>query len=133
MKFMAQGVMRSSPNFKARWKMEPLSFDTGVSGSCKVAVGAISANIGVIPIRLAIPFLKRRRMPLMGAIGPIQVKLNPLELQLEHLRLHFGGVLGEKGLQGEIDLQVACQTEMEVAGDIPIKLSSVCLNLEEAE
>src|ERR1017187_8427715 len=102
MNFKAHGKMRSNPSFNAKVKMDPLQFETSASASCECEVGRVSAHIGEIGIRFAIPFMKpRRKMPLVASAG-------------------------------EVDAKVACETEMDVEGKFPVKVGRINLDLCEA-
>ena len=125
------------PSFASQVRMQPVALEAKISGGFKVGVSAISANVSAIPIRLAIPFLKTRRsspLPLLAVIGPFHLRLKPFNIELMDLDFHVDALLGKgKGLQGEIKGEIGCHTEMEMEGELPVKLSSVCLNLAEEE
>jgi hypothetical protein len=64
MNLKARGKMRSSPFFNAKVKMDSLQFETSANASCDCEVGRVSAHIGEVGIRFAIPFMKpRRKLP----------------------------------------------------------------------
>jgi hypothetical protein len=133
MNFKAHGKMRSNPSFNAKIKMDPLQFETSANASCECEVGRISAHIGEVGIRFAIPFMKpRRKLPLVASVGGFHIGLRPFQLRLKGISLHVAGVLGTKGSAGEVDAKVACETEMEVEGKIPIKVGRINLDLCDA-
>jgi len=134
MNFKAQGKMRSNPAFNAKIKMDPLQFETSASASCECDVGRLSAHVGEIGIRFAIPFMKpRRKLPLVASVGGFHMRLRPFQVKLRGIGLHVAGVLGTQGSAAEVDAKVACETEMDVEGKFPIKLGRINVDLCEAD
>ena len=133
MNFKAFGKMRSNPTFNAKVKMDPLHFETSANASCEGEVGRISAHVGEIGIRFAIPFMKpRRKLPLVASVGGFHIRLRPFQMRLKGISLHVAGVLGTKGSSGEVDAKVGCETEMEVEGKFPIKVGRINVDLCDA-
>ena len=58
MKFKVLGRMQSCPSVKLDTDISPLDFKTSVNGSFYGELGPFAAQIGEIPIRMTIPFLK---------------------------------------------------------------------------
>lgn len=134
MNFKAQGVMRSKPSIKSKIRMDPLQFDTSASGSFDCEVSRISAYIGEIGVRFAIPFMKpRRKLPMIASVGGFKIRLNPFQLRSKGIGLHVKGILGTKGSAAEMDMDVSCETEMEVAGKVPIKVGRIQMDLCEVD
>jgi hypothetical protein len=134
MNFKAQGKMRSNPAFNAKIKMDPLQFETSASGSCECDVGRLSAHVGEIGIRFAIPFMKpRRKLPLVASVGGFHMRLRPFQVKLRGIGLHVAGVLGTQGSAAEVDAKVACETDMHVEGKFPVKVGRINLDLCEAD
>lgn len=134
MKFKARGTMESTPGFKSKLRMDPVQFDTSASGSLKLAVSPLSAKVGEIPIRLAIPFMKpRRRIPVVMSLGSFRIKIDRFKIKVRGISVDLGGTIGTKGVAAEVDCDVTCRTEMEVAGKVPLKLGSIKVNLAEEE
>jgi hypothetical protein len=130
MKFKGHARMGSNPSFTVDAKVEPLGFESSLAGAIEGMIGAMAASIGEIPIRLTIPFLKRRGAPpVVATVGGIAVKLRPLSVKVGAESLHMKGILGTKGIEGKVGCQVACRTEMEVEGRVGGKLGSVVLQL----
>ena len=116
--FYAKGVMRSNPDFSIDAKIKPIGFDVSASGLVEGTVGAISATIDEIPVRLTIPFLKGRRKPqVVASVGGFKIRLEPFNIKLEGKSVRLTGVFGTEGITGQLDTAVACQTEMEVTGE----------------
>jgi hypothetical protein len=130
MKFKGHARMGSSPSFTVDAKVEPVGFESSLGGAIEGTVGAIVASIEEFPIRLAIPFMKRRGdPPVVASIGGFKAKINPLSVKVAAESLHMKGIFGSKGIEGKIGCQVACRTEMEVQGRVGGKLGSVVLQL----
>lgn len=130
MKFKTHGIMQSTPRFKMNARVEPVNFDTRVSGSFDAEVSSISVTIDAVLIRLAIPFMKPRcKLPKIASIGGFKIKLAPFRIKVEEASLHLHGVLGTKGIKGEMDTQVACKTKVEMEGELCGKVGTVELNL----
>jgi len=133
MKFKTFWKMRSSPNFKVNADMEPIGLDAGLEGAFEAGVGAISASIGEIPVKVAIPFLKRRGKILVASVGGFKVKLDPFHVKLDCARLHLKGVLGQGGIKGSMECKVACRTEADMSGEVTGKPGILKLDLGEEE
>jgi hypothetical protein len=132
MKFNAFGLMRSNPGFTMENHAGPIDFSANVKGSAKASIGAISIKVGEIPIKLRIPFLKHRHLPLViGSIGGTTLKSDPFSLSIEEMGLSVNGILGnrEKGLHVRTDAKVTCQTEMEASGRVGGKVGIGSIDL----
>lgn len=133
MKFKAHGLMRSNPSFNAKVKVDPVEFDTGLSGALGFEIGPVRAYIGEIKVRFAVPFLKpRRRLPMIATVGGFGIRLNPLRIQSKGIALRAAGIMGTKGSQADVDVGVKCQTEMDVDGNLPIKVGRIHVDVCEA-
>jgi hypothetical protein len=135
MNFKAHGVMRSNPSFKNKVKMDPIQFDAKTEGSFDLEVGDLSLHIGEIGLRFAIPFMRPRgRLPMVATIGDFRIKTRPFSVRSKGIGVHVYGVVGkDKGLQGDIDVDVKCKTEMDVEGNVPVKVGRVQVDLCEAD
>src|ERR1035437_6462966 len=92
MKFKTHAMMRSNPDFDVDAFLEPVSFNFEVTGSFFGQIGKISASVDKIPIRLAIPFLKRKQQMLtVASIGGFNVKINPMQIQIEKANVQANG------------------------------------------
>ena len=134
MKFKARGGLKGNPELAARVKMNPLRFETAVAGSCECRVGAISAHIGDIRIRAAIPFLKpRRKLPLLATIGGFRIRLKPFDVRCGTKGIEVAGILGMDGINADVDARLACQMEGDVEGHLPMKSGRIHVDLDEGE
>jgi hypothetical protein len=125
--------MRSNPTFNAKVKMDPVEFDTSVSGSLGLDLGSVNAYVGEIGVRFAIPFLRpRRKLPLIATVGGFRIRLSPLRIQSKGVAFRVGGVVGTKGTTADLDVGVKCQTEMDVQANVPVKVGKIQVDLCEA-
>jgi|GEM_PF-1707170 len=116
MKFKVFGRMQSCPSIKLDTHINPLDFNIAINGAFSGKVGPFSADIGEIPIRIAIPFLKRR--PVVASIGGFPIALDRFQIDVEKAALELNGVLGLKGINASVDSQVDCSTDVELKGDV---------------
>lgn len=134
MKFNARGQLKGNPEFSAKVKIDPLRFDTKIGGSCDIHIGAITGEIGEIRVRMAIPFLKRRRKPpVVATVGPFPINLKPFDICCGTRGVQVGGVLGTEGIGAHAETRVACQMEGNVEGDMPVKHGHLHVELDENE
>ena len=114
-----QGVMRAWPTCKVDAKVKPIAFESSACGTFAVEVSSISAAIDAIPLRMAVPFLKRqRRLPVVSVLGGFKIKLDPLQVKVEGSSLNVKGVLGTKGIESQLNCQVDCKMEFDLEGDL---------------
>lgn len=133
MKFKTFWKMRSSPDFKVDADMEPIGIDAGIEGAFEAAIGAISASVGAIPVRVAVPFLKRRGKVLVASVGGFKARIDPMHLKLGCARAQIKGTLGEKGIKGKMDFKVACRTEADMCGEVTGRPGAIRLDFGEEE
>jgi hypothetical protein len=134
MNFKARGRLQVNPEMAAKVKIEPLRFETGVAGSCECRIGAISAHIGDVRIRAAVPFLKpRRKLPLMATVGGFRIRLKPVDIRCGTDGIEIAGILGLDGIRSEVDARLACQLEGDAEGQLPMKSGRLHFDLEESE
>ena len=114
MKIKFRGTMRSNPSVALASRVGPVRFSTHVEGGASGEVGELRVAVSEVPLRLRIPFLKRRHgLLLIGAVGPMELKVDPLSLALREVRLGAEGVLGGKeGLTVVTEGKVACESTL---------------------
>lgn len=133
MKFNSRIAMESRPDFHLDGVLAPLGFDASLHGGCHATLDSVSLTVGEVPIRLAIPFLKRRRPPVFVSIGRFKATLGPLRLTTEGMHFELKGVVGTDGIRGEAKGGVDCETEMRVDGDIRGQAGKLTVEFDEAE
>ena len=130
MKFKAHALMRSHPEFTVDAKVAPVGFESSLSGSVEGAISSISAAIDEFPVRLAIPFMRRRSvLPMVAAVGGVKFKLKPFSVKVGAESFQLKGIVGTGGLEGKMVCQVACNTEMDMNGRVGGKVGSLVLQL----
>lgn len=126
MKFKSKATMRSNPDFSIDARIEPIDSDISVDGSCDFAVSSISAAVSEIPIRVAIPFLKRRhRNQVVASIGGFKVELEPFSVKVDAMSMRLSGIFGSKGINCNMNCKVNCRTEMEMTGGLSGKVGKL--------
>lgn len=116
MKFKVFGRMQSCPSITLDTTISPLDFETSIHGGFHGELGPFKANIGEIPIRLAIPFLKRK--PVVASIGGFPVSLDRFQVNVNEAGLDLKGVVGLKGIKAKVHSKVECSTEMKLEGRV---------------
>ena len=122
MNFKLHGRVSSSPVVNANLKMEPLQFDTTIGGGCECEVSRLSAYIGEIGVRFAIPFMPpRRHLPLVATVGGFHIRVKPFQLKAKGIHLRVAGNLGSNGLAASVDAKAGCSTDLDLEGKLPLK------------
>lgn len=130
MKFKTFWKMKSSPNFKVEANMEPLCIAAAIEeAALEVGISALSVSIGAIPIRAAVPFLKRRGKVLMASVGGFRARFNPMQLKLNCPKALIKGTIGEGGIKGKMDFKVACKTEADMCGEVTGRPGAIRIDL----
>lgn len=123
MKFQSNAIIAGSPQFQLQVKSNPLAFAVDGEGSLKIATGPITAQVAEIPIAVTIPFLRRGGGVVAAvALGPFGVRLEPIEASVQAFGVRVGGVLGKDGMECNLNGTVTCKMELDVSGDIPLKV-----------
>lgn len=115
MKFNIRGRMQSAPSITLDTHIDPLAFKLSMQGRFRGELGPFHASIGEFPVRMAIPFLKRRR-PIIVTIGSIPLELGRFQFNLENAALDGSGVVGQEGIQATINAKIDCTTDMDLKG-----------------
>jgi hypothetical protein len=118
MKMKIRGAMHGHPSVTLASRFDPVRFSTRLEGGASAGVGEIAVGLNEIPLRLRIPFLKRRhRLLTIGTLGPVRLKFDPLHVSLREISFAAEGVLGGKeGLSVVSEGKMACQTDFHAEG-----------------
>lgn len=116
MKFKVFGRMKSCPAISLDTTINPLDFETSIHGGFHGELGPFKAYIGEIPIRLAIPFLKRK--PIIASIGGFPISLHRFQISVKEAGLDLKGVIGLKGIEAKVHSKIDCSTEMKLEGRV---------------
>jgi hypothetical protein len=119
----SQAAVTAEPHFKLRAKLAPVGFEIGSGGSFTIATGHIRARCEEFPITLRIPFLRRRRGRVVAAVlGPSGLHIEPFEAHFRAMDVSITGVIGNNGLEGDLEGGGTCKMEIEVDGELPARL-----------
>lgn len=134
MKLNSRIAMASKPAFNADASVAPIGFSAMLGGSLRAALESVSVGVDEIPLRLAIPFLKRRgKPPVLASIGSFNIAVSPIQLATEAAGFQVEGVIGTKGIDAKIDGKVDCKTDMVLDGDVAGKVGALSLEFVEEE
>lgn len=136
MKFKAYGRMQSCPGFDLVTHVDPLDFESSIYGAIQGSLGPFAAEVGEIPIKMTIPFMKRCDTPVIASIGGIKLGLDKFNIQFDKVSLNLNGVIGGKdGIKANLKAKVDCETDMAVSGSASghIGLAGIDLGNDEIE
>ena len=133
MRLKALGQMQSKSEVSGRAQIEPIAFRASAGAALQLHTDAVTAKFGRIPLRMAIPFLPRRVLPEVAAIGGFAIKLNPLYISVDAATVGLDGVLGTEGLRAEVAGGLSCETRMEVDGRLAATLGTLSIKLGDDE
>ncbi len=110
------------PDVRLHARLKGFDFRVKGEAALTIATGAIRAEIGELPVRLAIPFHRHRRV-VVGALGPCTLQIHPADAGIRITDVQLGGSLGgDEGIAGETHVQGNCQAEIDIAGETPGKI-----------
>jgi hypothetical protein len=132
-KFKTRIAMESSPGFDMDAALSPVGVNALVRGKCKAAIDSIAVTVGDIPVRLAIPFLKQRKPPILASIGRFKITLSPIRLTAEGMEFELDGVIGTKGINAGIKGKVDCKTEMMMDGNLVGRVGTMSIEFDGEE
>jgi hypothetical protein len=124
-------TIEGAPRFEVRCRSEPIGIACGVEGSLQLRLGQVNARVGQVPIMLAVPFLGG--VQAVGAVGPFDLQLEPVDLGVERFELRCEGVLGSEGLTCGLEGAVDCKWEIDVAGALPGRMARASVEFVEVE
>jgi hypothetical protein len=130
-KYSSHATISGSPKFEVGAHAEPVGIRCGAEGSLRSRVGPIHARIGRVPITLAVPFLGG--VQTVGAVGPFDLRLEPVDLSVEDLQLRCEGVVGADGLDVRLEGGVACEMHVDLKGTLPGRVAKAHLEFAEHE
>jgi hypothetical protein len=131
MKHSSHATIEGAPRFEIRCRSEPIGISCGVEGALRASIGAINARVGRVPITLAIPFLGG--VQTVGAVGPFELELDPVDVSVERFELRCDGVLGPDGLVCGLEGGVDCKWEIDLAGVVPGRVARASVEFMEEE
>jgi len=124
MNFKSQIGVTAHPDLRLRTRLEKLDFVLHGDARVSIATGTIRAEVGEVPLRLAIPFHRHRRV-VAGSVGPFRVTVHPIEATLHITDIRATGTLGgAEGIAGELHCQGNCSADVSVTAEAPGKLKA---------
>ena len=109
-------AVAAHPDVNLRVKMKPFEFEIGGEGSFTLTTGDTHFSVEEIPVRVAIPFLKRR--VIAGSVGPFGVHIKPFEAQFRAFGIDARGVFGKETAEAEVHVTGNCKAEIELSGTL---------------
>ncbi len=110
------------PDLRLRAKMDRVDFAMQGEATLAVGLGRIRVEVGEIPLRLAIPFHRGRRV-VAGSLGPFHLTVRPIEATLRVTEARAGGTLGgDDGFVADLHCQGNCKADIDFAGEAPGKI-----------
>jgi hypothetical protein len=131
MKYSSHATISGAPKFEIRAHAEPIGIRCGAEGAARARIGPISARVGRVPISVAVPFLGG--VQTVGAVGPFDLRLEPIDLAVEELELRCEGLLGAEGLDVALDGGIACEMRVDLDGTLPGRVAKAQLEFSEQE
>jgi hypothetical protein len=110
------------PDLRLRARVDRLDFAMQGEAALALSTQTIRVEVGEVPLRLAIPFHRRRRV-IAGSVGPFRVTLRPIEATVRITEARTAGTFGsDAGIGAELHCQGNCKAEIELAGEAPGKV-----------
>ena len=103
------------PDLNIRWILKPFEFEVCGQGSFAVTTGDMDIRFDEIPVRVSVPFLRRRLV--VGSVGPFGVRIKPFEAQFRALGLDMKGKFGRKNAEVDVHAKGNCKAEIEIHGE----------------
>jgi hypothetical protein len=109
------------PHLDLHGRARPVDFTMRGGGRLDVTTGAIHARVEVVPVRVAMPFMRNRRV-VLAAFGPFDLTIKPVKLTLQSSDVHAEGrVGGEQGIEAAVEVRGQCHAEINAAGESDVK------------
>jgi hypothetical protein len=106
------------PDLRLHAHMERMEFALHGGATLSLKTQEIGIDIASVPLRLTIPFHRRR--VIAGTLGPIHLTIRPAEATLHVSEAHTTGMLGgEHGFAGELQVKGDCTADIHLEGDAP--------------
>ena len=129
MKFSTHANIKGNPKFTLSAKPGPFKVEADASASLKIASGQIDARLSRVPVAVRIPFLQRPRSVQIGSVGPFTLRIRPVEIDINPIAVHVGGVIAKDGMACEVRGNVECDMELDLTGSIPGRITKAAVEL----
>ena len=122
MNLKARIGIAAHPDLRLRARVESCEFTLQGDATIGIATGPITLEANEVPLRLAIPFHRHRRV-VAGTLGPFRLHIHPAEATLRVAEARVAGTLGgADGVGAETHVQGNCRAELDVAAEMPGKI-----------
>jgi len=122
MNFNSHVNVALNPDVKLRARTKAVEFAIRSAGALKIEAGRIHAEIGVVPVSIALPFMAGRRV-VLARVGPFRFVVKPVACTVECAELGVQGKLGgEEGIEATAELVGKCRAEIEATGETDVKV-----------
>lgn len=110
------------PDMRVHAHVHAVDFAVRAEATLGFSTGPIHAKIGVVPLRMTIPFLRRRGPVLAGSLGPVDITLRPVEVHAHVRAARIEGRLGgDEGIRADLHGVGTCHTDVIVDAETPVK------------
>lgn len=122
MNLKARIGIAAHPDLRLRARMERLEFTLQGGATVALATQRIRVEMSEIPLHLAIPFHRHRRV-VAGSLGPFHLTVRPVEATLRITEARTVGTLGgDDGFNAELHCQGNCKADIELGAEAPGKV-----------
>lgn len=121
MNFKSRINVAANPDIELRVHGHPVEFSLRGGGKLGVTTSPIHADVGSVPVHVAMPFMRGRRV-MLATFGPFHFTMKPITFSIhsEDVRVE-GKIGGEEGIDGRVDIKGKCRGEIEVMGESAVK------------
>jgi hypothetical protein len=130
--FQAHTVIGGNPRFTLRASGHPVGIRAEAEGSMMLKVGPVDCRVGEIPIRVAVPFLSGP-LRTIGVIGGFSMHVEPFDAEVKAFGVRFDGTVGTDRLACDLEGEVACKMDVDIAGSIPARVTKASIEIASAE
>jgi hypothetical protein len=128
MTLKAKAELHGHPDLSFRARIDPIEADLRCEGAFNLATSPIRARVGVVPVTMRIPFLRRRHGAVQAmAIGPFEVEIDPFEAKLKIVECLAKAKIGKDALQVEATGVGACGLDINLSAEVPPKAFGAAL------
>jgi hypothetical protein len=121
MNFKSRLNVAMNPDLKVNARIRPFEFSVRGGGKLDVTTGPIHAEVGVVPVRVALPFMRGRRV-VLASFGPFDFTMKPITFSVHSAEVRVDGKIGgEEEIDARLDLQGKCRSEIEIDAEAPVK------------
>ncbi|MCK6586292.1 MAG: hypothetical protein L6Q76_01780 [Polyangiaceae bacterium] len=136
MKLGGHAHLQSKVDMQLKGHVEPIPFTASASSAFKASVGPVDAHVGMIPIAVAIPFLRRKPgyRIVVASVGGFDLHVKEVALHVQDATANISGTLGQKdGIGVTADSGMQCNSNLDVDAKINGSKATITVALSEDE